>query len=1118
MRELRAQRQFATVRMGHGEDRLRATLFKLGLLAVLGTLFVSFLPYDFRSIGLDEALERFMNAPGVDPLRWYNDQWTGHAVAYGAVGFLLSAGFMQGSMARQITGAVVTLAICFTMMIGAEIGQAFVIGRGVTANDVAASAVGAILGVGIWALFGRDLLRLGVKAGGAGLEAERESLRAGAAIYAIAYGVFLFFPFDFALSLHAISALVAEGKPILSTGLGDQGGIRILTRAVFELIVAAPIGLLVAHWRGGRALLRVSLLALAVGFGAEIAQFFVKTGQSTLLSAVMRSAGVVAGWWLIGAVQAIAQKGAVEEARVRLLIKVAAVVALPFYLALLVALDGWQKGSPIGFGTALSRLAEVNWLPFYYHYQGDEVTMLVSALANVALYLPAGLAVWVLRGITVRRPIAWTAAILAALLAAAIEFGGLVMGGLRPDPTNIWLAALGGALGGAGGAAVWRWIRAAISEPLSAGHQYAKGAADNHEWGIRHVLAVIPALAALFVVLGYPGGNGWLFMGLVAYAVLLWRHPSAWLVAIPAALPVLDFSVLSGRDFLDCFDAMLMVTVAVLLIRRPPRWWDVKLSGAAPWIIGALAASYAVSVLIGLFPLPPMDANFWISPWGSPQTLKVAKGFVWALVLYPFLARALKNDPRGLLLLAYGMITGLALTVGVVLWERFLFTGLFNVGSSGYRVVGAFTTMRTGGAHIDGYLAAILPFLAVMVMASEKLLVRVTAAALLVGGLYAVFVTFSRGPYLAVLVAALVLGVSVWVASRRRSGRFMRFAVLGMVGAGLLGAAAIPFLSDSFLAKRFGQLGEDSGIRFSHWSESLDMMDRDFGTTLFGMGPGRYPDIYRQRNPDNWVMGTFAIGEDAGNSYLRLSGGRTLYVSQFVRVRPHTTYSLRFLARSNNEKAVLTVPICEKWVTDSFDCAWTSMRIGDTGGQWKAFERDIDMKSVSGIKSRTGWIGTRPVKMSLMHPNQGSQLDITNIQLLEPRGYNRIDNGDFSGGMDYWYFTVDDHLPWHIKNLFVGVWFDQGVVGLALFVGLLGLVVFRLLGQVMNGERFSAVLLASLTGYLIVGIIGSLFDAPRLTLLFYMLVFTSLLTGEMMGGRRSGRAVDDGAGPAQDNA
>ena len=1118
MRELRAQRQFATVRMGHGEERLRTILFRLGFLAVLGTLFVSFLPYDFRSIGFDEAIRRFLSAPGVDPLRWYNDQWTGHAVAYGVVGFLLSAGFLRGGVSRQIIGAVLTLAICFTVMIGAEIGQAFVIGRGVTGNDVAASAVGSILGVGLWALFGHELLHLGVKAAGIGPESRRESLRAGAALYAVAYGVFLLFPFDFALSLNDISALLAEGKPLLSTNLGDQGFIRILARAAFELAVAAPIGLLVAHWRGGRALLRVSLVAIAVGCGAEIAQFFVKTGQSTLLSAVMRSAGIVAGWWLIGAVRNVAAEGAVEDARVRGLVKVAAILALPFYLVLLVALDGWQKGAPIGLGAALSRLGEVNWLPFYYHYQGDEVTMLVSALANVALYLPAGLAVWVLRGITVRRPIAWTAAILAALLAAVIEFGGLVIGGLRPDPTNIWLAALGGVIGGAGGAALWRWIRSAVSEPLTADGQYGGAAPGDHDWGIRHGLAAIPALAALLVVLGFPGGNGWLFMGLVAYAVLLWRHPSAWLVAVPAALPVLDFSVLSGRDFLDCFDAMLMVTVTVLLIRRPPRWWDVKLSGAAPWIIGALTASYAVSVLFGLFPLPPMDANFWTSPWGSPQTLKIAKGFAWALVLYPFLARALKNDPRGLLLLAYGMITGLALTIGIVLWERFLFTGLFDVGSSGYRVMGAFTTMRTGGAHIDGYLAAVLPFLTVMVMASEKAVVRLAAAALLVGGLYAVFVTFSRGPYVAVLVAALVLGVTVWVASRGRGGGIIRFVALGMVGVGLLGAAAVPFLSDSFLAKRFERLGEDSGIRFSHWSESLDMMDKGPGVTLFGMGPGRYPEIFRQRNPDNWVMATFALGDDAGKSYLRLNAGRTLYVSQFVRVRPHTTYSLRFLARSNHERAVLTVPICEKWVTDSFDCAWTSIRIGDTGGAWKAFERDIDMKTTGAPKGRSGWIGTRPVKMSLYHPTRGSQLDITNVRLLEPMGHNRIDNGDFSQGMDYWSFTVDDHLPWHIKNLFVGIWFDQGLVGLALFVGLLGLVIVRLLGQVMEGERFSAVLLASLTGYLVVGIIGSLFDAPRLTLLFYLLVFTSLLTGEMMGGRRSGRSVEDGAGSAQDRS
>ncbi len=1115
MRKAYARRQFEAVRMGQSEEHARRALFRLGFLALAATLFGSFLPFDIRSISFGEALRIFANAPGIDPLTWYDDQWTGHAVAYGTVSFLLAAGLVRGNVSGWIAGAVITLAICLSAIFGAEILQAFVISRDVSANDVAAGVVGVLIGLSSWALFGRNLLALGFEAGAAGPRA----LRAGAALYTILYAIFMLFPFDFALSSSAVAHLVANGKAMLGPDAVHQSAVRILVRAAFEVVTAAPIGFLVAHWRGRGALLRVAALAVAIGFGTEICQFFVETGQSTLMGAVTRSVGVLFGWWLIDALRRLVARGVVNEGRSRLVVKIMTLLSLPFYVVLLVALDGWQKGAPIGLGTAIARLGEVNWLPFYYHYEGNEIFTLVSALSVIALYLPAGVAVWVLRGITVRRPVAWPAAILAAILAAAIEFGGLLFAGFRPDPSNIWLAAAGGAIGGAGGAAVWRWLMASLIRAPATETEMPGAGRGIRDLGMRHLAALLLGAAALVFVFAFPEGNGWLLAALIAYAVLLWRQPSAWLVVVPAVLPVLDFSVLTGRDFVDSFDAVLLVTVAVLLVRRPPRWWDVKIHGAAPWLIGALAVSYLVSVLFGLFPLPPFDANFWTSPWASTQTLKVAKGFFWALALYPFLARFLKNDPRALLLLAYGIIAGLALTVAVVVWERFLFTGLFSVGASGYRVVGPFTTMRTGGAHIDGYLATALPFIAVMVMASRARIARVAAAILLVGGLYAVFVTFSRGPYLATLAAAAVLGIGIWVASRGREGGVVRFFALGVVGLGLAGAAAVPFLSGSFLAKRFETVTKDSEIRFTHWEEALSMMDKDVGGLLFGMGPGRFPAIYKERNPEPMPMATFALGQDGGQHYLRLVGGRTIYVSQFVRVRPHTSYSLRFRARTWTDNAKLTVPICEKWVTDSFDCAWSTLTLGNTGGAWRDFKKTINTGTVAAPKGRSGWIGARPVKLTLYNPGTAKAVDVTDIRLLDPEGQNRVDNGDFVHGMDFWYFTVDDHLPWHVKNLFVGVWFDQGLVGLVLFVALLGVVVARLLGQILKGERYSAVLLSSLTGFLVVGVIGSLFDVPRLTLLFYLLLFTTLIMGEMMSGDRA-RSVNrgrDDAGAAEDS-
>ncbi len=91
-------------------------------------------------------------------------------------------------------------------------------------------------------------------------------------------------------------------------------------------------------------------------------------------------------------------------------------------------------------------------------------------------------------------------------------------------------------------------------------------ALPRRTWGL---LAALPCAGVLaLAVPGYPLGALWLGAGLLLAAALQWRWPRAWLVLVPAALPVLDLSPWTGRFFVDEFDALLAVTV---LVQRPPR-------------------------------------------------------------------------------------------------------------------------------------------------------------------------------------------------------------------------------------------------------------------------------------------------------------------------------------------------------------------------------------------------------------------------------------------------------------------------------------------------------------------------------------------------------------------
>jgi hypothetical protein len=92
---------------------------------------------------------------------------------------------------------------------------------------------------------------------------------------------------------------------------------------------------------------------------------------------------------------------------------------------------------------------------------------------------------------------------------------------------------------------------------------------------------------------------------------------------------------------------------------------------------------------------------------------------------------------------------------------------------------------------------------------------------------------------------------------------------------------------------------------------------------------------------------------------------------------------------------------------------------------------------------------------------------------------------------------VDNHMLWHAKNLWVLIVFEQGWVGLLLFNALLLYTLTILVMSFKEGNLFSLVLLSSLIGFLTVGIIGSLFDSPRMATFFFFVVFVSIFNSGM---------------------
>ena len=392
-------------------------------------------------------------------------------------------------------------------------------------------------------------------------------------------------------------------------------------------------------------------------------------------------------------------------------------VAVVPYIGFVMALHGWFSASWTNAAGALASLREVRFLPFYYHYFTTESAALQSLLRIAAAYLPVGIGCWLWRFGARRtcRGGAWIPAVLAALLALVMEAGRLFVPGKRPDPTDILIAAFAAWFGYAAAAAVMRWTSA------THGTRQAEAAARRRRGqrseGVRAAgtvpsgapaWALLIALAVAPFVLLHPFA-GVLASFLAAYAAFLWRYPRAALPAVLALLPLLNFAPWTGWVLVEEFDLLVAVTLAVWLLRRPARPAADPARGRALWAVVLLAASYAVSAVVGLLPFETFDQNALTTYYGSLNSLRVAKGFAWALALLPMLSEEMRGGKPGASGSPPAFCWACSVVIAVALWQRAAMSGLLDF-STDYRIAATFPETHIGGGDVEAYLVMALPF------------------------------------------------------------------------------------------------------------------------------------------------------------------------------------------------------------------------------------------------------------------------------------------------------------------------------------------------------------------------------------------------------------------------
>lgn len=607
----------------------------------------------------------------------------------------------------------------------------------------------------------------------------------------------------------------------------------------------------------------------------------------------------------------------------------------------------------------------------------------------------------------------------------------------------------------------------------------------------QRILAVPLLIGVLAFLWRFPVGQIWLAAGFAIYAVLLLRYPRIWLVVVPVAMPAFDLAFFSGWFFFDEFDALVVLTLALLLWRRPLGREDIRFG--APLGIAAvlLCVSYGVSTALPLVPWPQIDGNSFASYYSPFNALRIAKGFVWPLLLLPHLNQSVRNFPDTGKVLAFGLVAGLFVMSLIALYEHWLFVGLFNFGHD-YRIIGPFSSMHTGDGHIDLWLATTMPLIAALFVYRWPFVLRLGAIGVGCLSFYILLATASRGSFLAVAAAFTVL-ICAFVLAWARRGNVLRTVLLTpmLVVLGLV--FVVPFVVPTELGSRFKLTGQDAQSRFDHYSEALEIRDPGMQTEVIGMGLGTFPGTYERRRAHFETLAKYSFDGPPGRRYLTLSTGDNLYVGQKIDAKPNTPYLMAFKYRSRDRKFTVIATICEKWLLHSRKCSWYSFKLESTDGKWKNFAKPIKTNEVGQPAGQIGFLSTRPIRMSIYAVGASYGVSLDNIELIDSDGKNLIQNGDFKGNNDHWFWTVDNHLAWHTKNLAVNVLFEQGWLGVTGVSVLVLLALGGLVRAVFQGRSDAVLWLAALTGYLINGFVVSGFDQPRLTMLFYLICFYVVL-------------------------
>jgi len=596
----------------------------------------------------------------------------------------------------------------------------------------------------------------------------------------------------------------------------------------------------------------------------------------------------------------------------------------------------------------------------------------------------------------------------------------------------------------------------------------------------------------------------WIATGGVVYLLpeVFWIIVPISIVAALAAFAIpnlyfglFPFVLVLGDGYLFTGNLVIQPSDAILLAATGSAWWRSTALCPTPKASfntrdGIWSLWFAVCLmafLIGWLALPTADwgdqLSIYFSRWNA---LRIGRGIAWSAVFFVTSRYCCSCSARSVAAFAVGMQSTLLVVGAIVVVERWLFEGLSDF-SREFRATGPFSSMHIGGQHLDAFLTLSMPF-AFFQFRERTRWGKAFTLLLVLLAVYAALSTMSRATLAAILAMIIYLTLAHLTPEKNRSRDRRRWtgAIYAMISLFVVGLAVIAAWKADAIRNRFSFLRSDWQTRVSHWTNSIRDSGDSWQSLFIGRGMGTFPSLESGRQDKLFPPLTWRPTE---SGLVRMEPEWPIYLHQWIPSLGDRPCICKIRARVTGGDAKIAILICKQALLMSYDCRENHAELsGSQGGMWQEFTLTLPSPTMPRPASRfkLGGNDYRPTVFSLYHASGQGGVEISNVS-LEKAGNSteRLRNGDFENGSSHWFFSSDDHLLWHSKNVLVHLLVEQGILGLAAFLAILWWWArshWRSLRRSTNS--LASVLVASVVGTLGVAMFDSLLDTPLLASIF----------------------------------